>query len=154
MMKPGCPGGRDFLLLGLLPGVTPLQAQSDAGVSVARSPSAANNWNGMPPAKVKEYQDNVAIRTSWISKLPPGTVMVLFSPVYLIHAGIPPILIEHGDKDTTAPLVQSQMFYGALKKAGFDVTLTHYPDYTHNLWHPDVFMAELAFFQKAFAAVR
>lgn len=77
-----------------------------------------------------------------------------FSPIYLIHPGIPPVLIEHGDKDTTAPKLQSEMFDNALKKAGADVTWTNYPDYTHNLWKPDVFANELAFFKKAFAAVK
>jgi acetyl esterase/lipase len=77
-----------------------------------------------------------------------------FSPVYLIHPGIPPVLIEHGDKDTTAPLLQSQMFLAALQKAGANATLTNYPDYTHNLWKPDVFAAELTFFRKNFAAVK
>ncbi len=57
------------------------------------------------------------------------------SPALLIHPGIPPVLIVHGDKDTTAPEPQSQLFEDALKKAGADATYTKYPEYTHNLWH-------------------
>jgi len=77
-----------------------------------------------------------------------------FSPIYLIHPGIPPVLIEHGDRDTTAPKIQSEMMLAALQKAGADAQLINYPTYTHNLWHPDVFANELAFFQKSFAAVK
>jgi acetyl esterase/lipase len=70
------------------------------------------------------------------------------SPVYLIHPAAPPVLLVHGDKDTTAPLIQSQMFADALHKAGMTVTLTNYPDYNHNLWHPDVFAEALTFFKR------
>jgi acetyl esterase/lipase len=71
------------------------------------------------------------------------------SPVYLIHPGVPPVLIFHGDKDlNTAPVAQSQLLLDALQKAGKEATLTNFPDYDHNLWKPDALAQALAFFQK------
>lgn len=75
-----------------------------------------------------------------------------YSPVYMIHPGVPPILIEHGDQDTTAPKAQSEQFAAALQKAGLDVTFTNYPLYNHGLGHPDVLQAELAFLKKCFSS--
>jgi len=70
------------------------------------------------------------------------------SPVYLINNSTPPTLLVHGDKDiNTAPIVQTQMFYDALQKAGKPVQLMNCPDYDHNLWKPDVLAAALAFFK-------
>jgi acetyl esterase/lipase len=70
------------------------------------------------------------------------------SPVYLINGGTPPTLLVHGDKDiNTAPMVQTQMFYDALQKAGKPVELMTCPDYDHNLWKPDVLAAALNFFK-------
>jgi len=70
------------------------------------------------------------------------------SPLYLIHPGIPPVLLVRGDQDTIAPLVQSEIFEGALKEAGAEVAFTHYPTYTHGLWHSDSVAETLAFFKK------
>jgi acetyl esterase/lipase len=69
------------------------------------------------------------------------------SPVYLIHPGVPPVLIARGDQDTTAPLDQSEKMAAALKEAGVDVTFTKYPAYAHNLWHPDSLAEVVAFFK-------
>jgi acetyl esterase/lipase len=40
------------------------------------------------------------------------------SPVFLAHAGQPPILVVHGDADTLTPLEQSEWFVEATEKAG------------------------------------
>ncbi|HTJ79499.1 MAG TPA: alpha/beta hydrolase [Rariglobus sp.] len=70
------------------------------------------------------------------------------SPVYQIGANCPPVLIMHGDKDTTAPVAQSELFLDALKKAGKNVTYKTYPDYTHNLVKPDVMADTITFFRQ------
>ncbi len=44
------------------------------------------------------------------------------SPASYVHAGMPPMLILHGDSDKTVPLGQAQAFADALKAAGVDVT--------------------------------
>jgi dipeptidyl aminopeptidase/acylaminoacyl peptidase len=64
-----------------------------------------------------------------------------------LRAGLPPVLIMHGDKDTIAPVIQSQMFHDALEKSGAMVTFTNFPAYTHNLWHPDAIAQMAAFFK-------
>jgi len=72
------------------------------------------------------------------------------SPLYQIHAGVPPVLLIHGDKDSIAPALQSTMFLEALQKAGIAVTLTNYPNDTHNLWKSDVLAEALGFFKSIF----
>lgn len=43
------------------------------------------------------------------------------SPQSYIHAGIPPMMIVHGELDTLVPLGQARVFAEGLKKAGVDV---------------------------------
>ncbi|MCX7827485.1 MAG: prolyl oligopeptidase family serine peptidase, partial [Verrucomicrobiae bacterium] len=43
------------------------------------------------------------------------------SPIAHVSPGDAPILIVHGDKDTTVPIVHSERFEAALKKAGVPV---------------------------------
>jgi acetyl esterase/lipase len=100
------------------------------------------------------YNDHDEFANLYPDKHYDSDIARKFSPLYLIHPGVPPILIEHGDKDEISPKVQSEMFLAALQKAGVDATLTNYPDYSHSLWKSDVFDAELVFLKKCFAAVR
>ena len=70
------------------------------------------------------------------------------SPIYQIHPGIPPVLVQHGEKDQAVPLVQPKLLADALKRGGYEANLILYPNYDHNLWKPDVHAATLAFFKK------
>jgi acetyl esterase/lipase len=45
------------------------------------------------------------------------------SPVTHAHAGAPPFLLAHGDRDGMVPSVQSRRLFGALRDAGADATL-------------------------------
>jgi len=46
----------------------------------------------------------------------------LASPVYLVNAGDPPLLLLHGDMDPQMPINQSLQMLGAYKAQGLDVT--------------------------------
>ena len=78
------------------------------------------------------------------------------SAIYQIHAGVPPVLMQHGEKDAAVPLVQAKLLTQKLQESGHDVTLVLYPTYTHGLVNldpahdtqPDVHQAALAFLKK------
>ena len=55
------------------------------------------------------------------------------SPASYLHAGLPPMLIVHGAKDTTVPLWQAYMFADKLKQLGADVTFRIDPDHGHDV---------------------
>ncbi len=55
------------------------------------------------------------------------------SPVYHVTPDDPPMLIVHGEQDTTVPLIQSQRFYEQLKAAGVPVQLVLVKNATHGL---------------------
>ena len=53
------------------------------------------------------------------------------SPMTYVSRENPPMLIQHGDADTTVPLEQSRMLADALKAAGVEVTFTVMPGGRH-----------------------
>ena len=53
------------------------------------------------------------------------------SPIYYVHAGMPPILIIHGDADTLVPLQQSQIFVKRCEEVKSPVKLIVRPGKGH-----------------------
>jgi acetyl esterase/lipase len=53
------------------------------------------------------------------------------SPPSYVRAGLPPILLIHGQKDETVPVEISEVFGADLEAAGADATLTVYEDAGH-----------------------
>lgn len=53
------------------------------------------------------------------------------SPIYHLRAGLPPVLIHHGDADTLTPLDQSLRFRDAARRIGVDVELVVKPGGGH-----------------------
>lgn len=53
------------------------------------------------------------------------------SPIYHVHAGMPPVLIHHGDADTLTPLEQSQWFRKRAAEVGVDVPIVVHPGKSH-----------------------
>jgi acetyl esterase/lipase len=65
---------------------------------------------------------------------PPSRVPELAraaSPVSHVHAGAPPVLVMHGDRDVLVPCDQSVQFARALRDAGGTVTLELVPGAAH-----------------------
>ena len=58
------------------------------------------------------------------------------SPIAYAAGYRPPVLLIHGAKDASVPIVQSQMMAKALKKAGKPVKLLVYDDEGHADWNP------------------
>jgi dipeptidyl aminopeptidase/acylaminoacyl peptidase len=57
------------------------------------------------------------------------------SAVTYIDANDPPVLIIHGDADSTVPVEQSRAFYAALLAAGVDVEYIEVPGGGHGRFH-------------------
>lgn len=72
------------------------------------------------------------------------------SPITYVTKDDAPILIMHGDKDNTTPLVLSQMFYNSLKKEGVDATLYIVKDAGHGFMNLREYKMVLQFFDKQF----
>ena len=73
------------------------------------------------------------------------------SPIEFVDAHTAPFLIQHGDKDSTVPLAQSQLLDAALKKAGVESTLVVVPNAGHGdaaFLQPEILGQILAFFDK------
>jgi acetyl esterase/lipase len=59
------------------------------------------------------------------------------SPITYVSKDAPPFLIMHGDHDRTVPFNQSELLFGALKKAGVDVTFIPVKGAGHGFGGPD-----------------
>ena len=53
------------------------------------------------------------------------------SPLYHIHPGMPPMLLQHGLENQLVPWQQSQIFYDKAKALGNDVTLELFENAQH-----------------------
>jgi acetyl esterase/lipase len=73
---------------------------------------------------------------------------VLANPITHITKDAPPFLIVHGEKDTTVPLVQSELLRDALKKAGVPVTLHVAAGQGHGLAGPELARLVEEFFDR------
>lgn len=70
------------------------------------------------------------------------------SPSQYVHAGAPPILMMHGDRDEVVPYEQSAQLFEALKREGNDVTLYRIAGAGHNAFtQPHTLEVVKAFFQ-------
>jgi acetyl esterase/lipase len=56
-----------------------------------------------------------------------------FSPIQHVHAGMPPVLLVHGDADKTVPIGQSQALQTRLRDAGVPCDLMILPGAPHRL---------------------
>jgi acetyl esterase/lipase len=70
------------------------------------------------------------------------------SPASYIHAGIPPMLIVHGARDTTVPLGQASVFAAKLKESGVDVTFRVDPDHGHDVMGASATEEAIQFFER------
>ena len=59
------------------------------------------------------------------------------SPINFVQAGDPPVLLVHGDMDTTVPIVFAERFEKALKRANVPVEMIRVRNAAHGLNHQD-----------------
>jgi acetyl esterase/lipase len=72
------------------------------------------------------------------------------SPITYVSKDAPPFLIMHGDKDRTVPFDQSERLYGALKKAGVDVTFVPMKGAGHGFGGPDAITPVQEYLKRCF----
>jgi acetyl esterase len=70
-----------------------------------------------------------------IARVPAGT-LGQYSPIGFIRAGNPPILIQHGTLDETAPIGTVRRFRDAMIQAGNDCVLREYEGAQHAFHYP------------------
>lgn len=70
------------------------------------------------------------------------------NPIKYISKDCPPVLIMHGEEDTSVPIEHSRMLDAALKKAGVESHLVTYPGKGHEHLGPDSIERIYAFFDK------
>ncbi len=74
------------------------------------------------PSLIPHYEKVAGIIKSWNS----------LSPIYLLHAGAPPILLLHGKQDEVVPVEQSRELAERSKKYHMQVTFIELPQFRHN----------------------
>jgi dipeptidyl aminopeptidase/acylaminoacyl peptidase len=75
--------------------------------------------------------------TDWIGKRPDARDMARrMSPLTLVRAGLPPVLIVHSDADTVVPYDQAERLVRALRDAGVSVELLTLPGAVHGFLTP------------------
>ncbi len=126
-------GGHLAAMLGLTAGISELEG--DSGTSgVSSAVQAVCDWYGvtdftrlglgLSPSE-PTWQDESGFWTRFLG-CPPAQHMDKLraaSPITYAHKDAAPMLIMHGDKDTTVLLSQSIVLYEALWQAGADVEL-------------------------------
>ena len=70
------------------------------------------------------------------------------SPITYVSKAAPPFLIMHGDQDRTVPFNQSELLYGALKKAGVDATFIPMKGAGHGFGGPQAIEPVRAFLKR------
>lgn len=88
--------------------------------------STENLHDGGPPKSfVKAFRPQPAGSTNWVDIGKP------LSPIFHLHAEVPPTLIYHGDADTLVPLDQSQRYQTRARELGRTVELVVHPGGRH-----------------------
>ena len=70
------------------------------------------------------------------------------NPITFVSQNDPPFLIMHGDQDPLVPMNQSELLYGALKKAGVDVSFHVVKGAGHGFGGPEINKRVRDFFGK------
>ena len=126
----GSAGGH---LAGLI-AVAPDAACAGEDSSISSIPNAAILFN---PALVLAPLDGQDFGKAGarLNSLRLGTEPEKISPAHQVRAGAPPILIFHGEADTTVPFPTSKEFAQKMKAAGNRCELVGFPDQAHGFFN-------------------
>jgi acetyl esterase/lipase len=139
-------GGHLALLIGLMDGDERTGVETENGeysskvqavVSIA-GPTDMRTWRAGPDADAALLAD-LGADTEGIMKNLFGTtdrsaeIVAEASPINYVDADDPPVLMFHGDADTTVPFEQSQALHAELNEAGVENELVVFEDATHDL---------------------
>jgi acetyl esterase/lipase len=120
-------GGQLALMAAMLP------VSSDMDLPGCRDvPRVAAVLDYYGPADVAAFAGKSPRTQKWLGAGPTGTEMGrVMSPLAHVRAGLPPILIVHGDADPTVPYEQSERLRDALSAAGVPNRLHTVPGGEH-----------------------
>ncbi len=123
---------------------TGISAGGHLALMVAMAPASANLGPSIKIAAVIDFfgvadvADQVAgpnrrpYATAWIPEQPDRMDLARrLSPITYVRKGLPPVLVLHGDADSTVPYQQSVALVKALKNAGDDADLITVPAGQH-----------------------
>lgn len=122
-------GGHLVALLGVTPGVEDLEGTLGNNDQSSRV-QAVVDWFGPTDFLTVGSKDT---RTTLLGGDPQSNPDMArrASPINYVSGNACPFLIMHGDRDATVPIVQSESFALALKKAGVDATFVPIEDGAH-----------------------
>jgi len=137
-------GGHLVALLGTSGGDPYLEGKGPYSEYSSRVQAVADNFGPVDfmtskdmPGPMEPNEKSGPI-TRWLGK-PAQEVPELAkkaNPITYIDPGDPPVLIMHGEKDALVPILQSELFYDALTKAGVKAKLVRVKNAGHG-FEPD-----------------
>lgn len=158
-------GGHLAALLGTSGGVFVLEGAVGENTNVSSEVQAVVNWFG--PTDLTMLSDNLnAWHLEVLCELLGGDptnqqeLTQIASPVTYIDANDPPVLIIHGDADSTVPVEQSRAFNAALLSAGVAVKYIEVPGGGHGRFHgtspnqAELIQEMIAFLDKCLGSAR
>lgn len=132
-------GGHLALMAGMLQESDGLDNNCPADASTGDQPlkvAAIVDWYG--PTDVSDLIEGPNRKTyavAWLGSLPNRNAEAKrVSPLTYVHAGLPPILIVHGDSDPVVPYSQSQRLHGALDGVHVPNELYTVPQGSHGMF--------------------
>ncbi len=126
----GSAGGHVAACTGIVPGLDDESESAD----VSSVPNALALFN---PAMVLAPIDGLESSTERLNAMEKRTGIdpQRISPIHQIHAGLPPTIIFHGDKDTTVPYESVKHYTTLATEAGNRCELVIYNDYGHGFFN-------------------
>jgi acetyl esterase/lipase len=149
-------GGHLSLITGMLPPDTPLDLGcpgdrgSDPVNTAPLKVAAIVNWYGITDVTemLNDGANRRAYAVMWMGSMPNRKEIAdMVSPLKYVRAGLPPIMMIHGDADPTVPYTQAQRLDQALDKAGVPNEFFTVPGGKHGGFTVDEYL-------KAYAAIR
>jgi acetyl esterase/lipase len=111
------------------------------------TPADLDRDRGHWPATSMMYNaDSAPLWGFFTNKRYDGEFARMASPTSYVHAGVPPMLIVHGQKDELVPPGQASAFAESLKKAGIRITLRLVPDRGHDVMNAESIAEGIRFF--------
>ena len=126
----GSTGGLLALLLGTTSEIYNSEATEEFEKDVGRVAATVAYFPISDLKRLTEYGDEPPPEDHPIRNLTEDQFKE-FSPLYFVSADDPPILIIHGEKDTSVPIIEGESMYQELQKAGVESKFMKIPGVDH-----------------------
>lgn len=127
----GSAAGHVCLAMAMVPGFE--EDGEDTSVSAASNLACAFNPAVLPPLHlVSSTAERIQSR---LDKFGGEAELMSLSPTMHVRAGLPPVLLMHGDNDVVTPLAETEIFHQKMLAAGNESRLCVYPDGGHGFFN-------------------